>query len=164
MLEETGNQAATTSGSFAGFVPPTRNYFMMPNEWTDITADMQSLYDFEYDQLREFAKAKGKGEPLPPRLGNLVKALPEWKQTQVRRKQEKEQDQEAHEHIPGSGSITNWTQARLAGNQPTINYEPLPPVKKIPKDLKKIVNVTSALSPGLQERFRQAREKRQTEA
>jgi hypothetical protein len=127
------------------------------------TADLQSLYDFEYDRLREFAKTKGNGEPLPPRLGNLIKALPEWRQTQVRRKQEKTQDQEAHEHIPGSGSITNWTQARLAGNQPAINYDPLPPVKKIPKDLKKVDNVTSMLSAEMQERIRQAREKRQTE-
>jgi hypothetical protein len=127
------------------------------------TADLQSLYDFEYDRLRELTKAQGKGEPLPPRLGNLVKALPEWKQTQVRRKQEKEQDQEAHEHIPGSGSITNWTQTRLAGNQPVINYEPLPPVSKIPKDLKRVGDVTKAYSLGLQERIRLAREKRRAE-
>lgn len=128
------------------------------------TAGLQSLYDFEYDRLRELTKAQGKGDPLPPRLGNLVKALPEWRQTQARRKQEKEQDQEAHEHIPGSGSITNWTQARLAGNQPTINYEPLPPVHKVPKDLKRIGNIASTLSPELQERIKQAREKRQTGA
>ncbi len=33
--------------TFAGFAPPTRNYFMMPNEWTDITAGIESLAELK---------------------------------------------------------------------------------------------------------------------
>src|SRR5437764_1103860 len=47
MLEETGNLAATIAETFAGFVPPTRNYFMMPNESTDITAEIDSLAELK---------------------------------------------------------------------------------------------------------------------
>lgn len=127
------------------------------------TQALQSLYDYSYEQVNEIAQAAGR-KTTPPNLGTLNRYLTEWEKSQAREQRGKEQEQTAHEHIPGSGSITNWTQARLAGNQPAINYEPLPPVRKVPNDLKKVGNVTSTLSVGLQERIRLAREKRQTDA
>lgn len=36
-----------TKSKFQGFVPPTRNYFAMPNEWTDITAEIESLAELK---------------------------------------------------------------------------------------------------------------------
>lgn len=122
------------------------------------TEALQSLYAAAYDRVRDWVQTTGK-EALPPRLGNLVKCLAEWEQAQARKQQEKEQAQATHEHVSGSGSLTNWTAARLAGNQPVINYDPRPPVKPA-SGLSQVGNI----SAGLQERIRQARERRATQS
>jgi hypothetical protein len=137
------------------------------------TQALQSLYNAAYDRLKELAGTTTGKEPVPPRLGNLVKCLPEWEQAQTRKQQEKEQKQSDHAHVTGTGQVTNWTQARISGNLPPINYDPLPPAA--PRRARSATGngggwsqagsvAGSALSAGLQERIRQAREKRQTAA
>lgn len=117
-------------------------------------ADLQSLYDFATDRGEEIAKAAGRKATLP-NVGTMAHFLPEWEKVQARKQQEKEQEQATHGHVPGSGSMTNWTQARLAGKEPPINYDPLPTVKPA-SGLSQVGNI----SAGLQERIRQARERR----
>lgn len=39
-----------TEESFIGFVPPTSNYFKMPNEWIDITAHIDNLAELKVVQ------------------------------------------------------------------------------------------------------------------
>jgi hypothetical protein len=86
------------------------------------TQDLQSLYDCAYNRLDELAKAQGKSA-VPPRLGNLVKCLPEWRQAQKRRDQERT-PQQVPGHLPGTGCLTNWTTDRLKGTDeaPPVIY------------------------------------------
>lgn len=93
------------------------------------TQDLQSLYDFTYDQLKELAQAKGVGV-IPPRLGNLKNKLPEWEQSCKRQSQEQAESEKAHEHLPGTGRLSNWTDARLRGEAPPLRYDPLPQKKQ----------------------------------
>ena len=91
------------------------------------TTEVQSLYDYAYDRLREFSQNTGKAV-IPPRLGNLVKVYPEWAQTRVLKDRDQDQTQKQLEHIPGSGRVRNWTQERMEGKLPAqpIVYRPLP--------------------------------------
>jgi hypothetical protein len=77
--------------------------------------------DFTYNRLEELAKVQGKAT-IPPRLGNLVKCLPEWRQVQKKRDQERSEKEQAADHVPGTGRITNWTQQRLKGEAPPLVY------------------------------------------
>jgi hypothetical protein len=95
--------------------------------------DLQSLYDTAYQRLEEFAKSQNK-KAVPPRLGNLVNCLPEWKQTQKRRDQERVEKEQAQEHVPGTGKLTNWTQRRMTGEDiPPLVYTRLDPPARTKK-------------------------------
>ena len=90
------------------------------------TEAVQGLYDDAYAQLQALAEAKGTPF-LPPRLGNLVNTLPDWEAKQAKSQRDQGQEQAAHEHIPGTGHLRNWTQDRLEGRAPErIEYFPLP--------------------------------------
>jgi hypothetical protein len=91
------------------------------------TTDLQSLYDYAYDRIKEFAKAKGE-EPVPPRLGNLVKRYGDWKAAQDAKKRDREQS--SIKTVSGSGAVQNWTQARLSGKAPPIVYDDPPQARK----------------------------------
>jgi hypothetical protein len=43
----TRKDGVSMSDPFEGFSPPTKNYFHMPNEWTNITADIDSLAELK---------------------------------------------------------------------------------------------------------------------
>src|SRR5690349_666224 len=47
MASAATNTNAVLDTAFAGFVPPTSNYFQMPNEWTNITAEIESLAELK---------------------------------------------------------------------------------------------------------------------
>ena len=90
------------------------------------TTEVQSLYDCTYDRLRAFSQATGKAL-IPPRLGNLVKAYPEWSQTRIQKEREQVEEQKHHEHVSGTGHMRNWTQERLEGKTTQhVVYQPLP--------------------------------------
>lgn len=115
------------------------------------TPSLQSLYDFTYDHIKALANAAGK-EAIPPRLGNLVKCLPEWEQSQKRQDQEQTEREKTREHIPGTGHLTNLTEQRLKGETP-------PPLVYTRLENKKTSGAISQqdLPTSLQERLAQRR-------
>lgn len=93
------------------------------------TEELQSLYDTAYDRIREFSASTGK-PAVPPRLGNLVKALPEWEQKRALKKKDQEQEQTQHEHLPGSGHMRNFTRERHDDKAKPVTSAPLPQEQK----------------------------------
>lgn len=85
------------------------------------TDDLQSLYDAAYARIREFSQASGK-EAIPPRLGNLINALPEWEKTRSLKKRDQELEQKQREHVSGTGNVRNLTQERLSGKAEPVIY------------------------------------------
>jgi hypothetical protein len=88
------------------------------------TEDVQSLYDVAYIRIKEFAEAMHK-PVIPPRLGNLVNALPDWEAMRAKKEQGRAEDKAAHAHIPGTGQLRNYTMERLSGKAEPIVYTPL---------------------------------------
>lgn len=87
------------------------------------TDDLQSLYDAAYARIREFSEGTGKS-PIPPRLGNLVKAYPEWAQGRALKSKDREEEHKQHAHIPGTGHMRNFTAERLAGKAEPVYVLP----------------------------------------
>ncbi len=46
-MNKLNSETTSPQPHFAGFAPPTSNYFHMPNEWTDITAEIDSLAELK---------------------------------------------------------------------------------------------------------------------
>jgi hypothetical protein len=85
------------------------------------TEQLQSLYDFVYARLKSFSEDKGTNF-TPPRLYNLVKACPEWQAIAGQKERECMEKKRPVEFVSGSGNMTNFTQLRLQGKMPTIDY------------------------------------------
>jgi hypothetical protein len=85
------------------------------------TEQLQSLYDFVYARLKSLSEDKGTNF-TPPRLYNLVKVYPEWQATAEQKERERVEKKRPVEFVSGSGNMTNFTQLRLQGKIPTIDY------------------------------------------
>lgn len=86
------------------------------------TTDLQSLYDSNAAMLLALSKERGTVY-VPPHLKNLVKHYPTWKAA-LDTKQKQREQQAGKKAVPGTGTVPNWTAARLAGklDAPPVIY------------------------------------------
>lgn len=82
------------------------------------TDEVQSLYDLADARICEYSKALGK-DPIPPRLGNLKKAYPDWEKSRERKDRERVEEEKHHQHVPGTGWIDNQEWKK---NAPPVDY------------------------------------------
>jgi hypothetical protein len=86
-----------------------------------LTEDLQSLYDYEFDRLGALARTRGTNF-VPPRLGNLVNAHPDWSKARTQKARERTEERAAHNHIPGTGNMVNYTDAKAFKDEPPLDY------------------------------------------
>jgi len=113
--------------------------------------DVYLIYDLAYEGLKAFATSESR-EANPPELYNLVKVLPKWEQMQARKQQEQEETRKQTEHIPGTGNMQNWTEARLRGEAPPVVYNA--PVSPAQQRMKGMNNMAESLPPWLREKLK----------